>query len=543
MMALPRRVLAAVTRLVGFDLIRFWPLAVAAVVVESWWALGVESELHLRPTSVVAPIGPLVDGTPVLDGVIRLLTVAATALLVQADHLADDRAFWRTRPITPAALAIAKAVTLGLLFVVVPAVIDAARLMAYGAPASAIAFAAAQIAANAGFLILPCWIVALATRTPSRFLAAAGALLAAGYLLFFAAQWIDLLVQQFRDPLDRSRNWSAIVDALADWQRQDRHGWTGGLLLTALGLGLLVSLYGTRRIVFIAALGVVLLVAPHVWPIGTRLGAAEPANATHIGGRLSFPKGLTLPARRWIVPERSRVQVNGPVTVPGLPAHLSAAVTWDRLRIRAGGQTFEATGDPQHHLGVDAVDVARGVVPARHDAGYPNSLFTVRPADALRLLVPAVSVEGNAVVTLTERRVIGTVPLAPGRTFRGNGFLLEILGVNPSRDGTLALIRIARFPSAGSAFRGQLSLFVSDARRATVVNTAAYWGGYTQPASNAVWMWGTARRWVQRFELQVDDNQQPVGPGPVLLLVESRPAGRLLTTMTAHDVPVRERPD
>src|SRR6185436_15634794 len=100
---------------------------------------------------------------------------------------------WRTWPIAPAALAVAKAAVLALLFVLVPAAIDAVRLAAYGAPLSSMLVAAGQIAARAGFVILPAWTLALVTRTPSRFLGAAAALIVAAYLFSLAAAWIDPL--------------------------------------------------------------------------------------------------------------------------------------------------------------------------------------------------------------------------------------------------------------------------------------------------------------------------------------------------------------
>jgi hypothetical protein len=535
----PRSIVTAVARLVWFDLLRWWPVAATAVLLEGWRAADVEAALHFPPPGA-GPVSLFPGGIATLDAILWLLPVATTMLVVQADHPDDDRAFWRTRPIAPAALAVAKIAFLALLFVLVPAAIDAIRLAAYGAPISSMLVATGQIAARAGFVILPAWALALATRTPSRFLGAAGALVVAAYLFALAANWIDPLLDQFRDAPARSRSYPAMLEPLKDWQRNNRHGWTGGLVLTATGLGILVALYATRRTVAAACAGVALVAAPNLWPAADGVSAASPAVGAAIGGRITLPAGLTLPARHWIERERDSVQVSGPVVLPGLPPHLSADITWERMRVGTGAETLDVIGYAQQELGATPTDVVRGGRAAR-DRGL-DWLFKVPPRDALRLLVPRVSIDGEAVVSLTERRVVGAIPLAKGQAVRADGVLLEILEVKTYRDGPVAHVRLARFPSAGSAYDRTLTLFVTDARRGVALPTLTYWGGYREPPSSSVWAWGSSRTWVERFDMQLEGAAALVAqPGAELVLVESRLAGRLRTALRAHDVPMRPR--
>ncbi len=145
--ATPSRSLAASVRdVVGFDLRRL--RAVAALMVALELARAAFVEWGAAPLTIA--IGDGFGGTfgteeiPLLDALLVVATVLATALVVQANLPSDDRAFWRTRPIAPLALALGKLTTLSLLLVVVPSTVNAARLLDYGAPLSAAAAGAVQ---------------------------------------------------------------------------------------------------------------------------------------------------------------------------------------------------------------------------------------------------------------------------------------------------------------------------------------------------------------------------------------------------------------
>src|SRR4029079_7288757 len=112
-------------------------------------------------------------------------------------------------------------------------VIDAGRLLAYGAPVSAVAAATLQIAVLTGFAIVPAWALALLTRTLPIFMGVAAALLIGGFLsmgalLYWWALW----------SAKAGRGFGGIgigigsPTFLLDWQGLQAHGWWAALLTT-----------------------------------------------------------------------------------------------------------------------------------------------------------------------------------------------------------------------------------------------------------------------------------------------------------------------
>ena len=306
----PRSIVTAVARLVWFDVLRWWPLAAMATLFEAWRATGVEAALHLTPPGA-GEVSLFLGGIPTLDAILWLLPVATTMLVIQADHVDDDRAFWRTRPIAPAALAVAKVAFLGLLFVLVPAAIDAVRLAAYGAPLSSMLVSMGQIAARAdrdpaglgrrarhpdavpvsrrgrrarrrGVLLQPGRPMdrSAAPGVPRPVRAQPGLPGDAGAAVGLAAHQPAWLGGRAGADRDRRRDAHRPL-------RDPTHG-RGGMS------------------------GVALVVAPNIWPTADGMSAAPPAIGAAIGGRMTLPAGLSLPARRWIQQERDSVQVSGP---------------------------------------------------------------------------------------------------------------------------------------------------------------------------------------------------------------------------------------
>src|SRR4051812_24787 len=180
----PVSLVRAVLHLCAVDLRRFRWLVGGVAGLELVRAILVEWSLQLAPltTMVDAPPAGADVAIPLLDFGILLTTAIGTGILVQADHPTDDRAFWRTRPIPPVAVALAKVATMALLFVGIPAALNAMRLAASGAPAVAIVAATLQIAVLAGVVCVPAWFVAVLTRTLPLFLGTLFGLMVAGYL-------------------------------------------------------------------------------------------------------------------------------------------------------------------------------------------------------------------------------------------------------------------------------------------------------------------------------------------------------------------------
>ena len=160
----------AVRHLCRFDLARYRVLIAAMVGLELLRAAYVEWTLQLAPIVIGERLTTAAGEVEVymLDLAIWAMTWVVTAVVVQSDHPSDDRAFWRTRPLAPHAVALAKVALLGLVFVGVPALINSGRLAAYGAPLSAHVAATIQIAVTAGGAIVPAWALAIATRTLPR---------------------------------------------------------------------------------------------------------------------------------------------------------------------------------------------------------------------------------------------------------------------------------------------------------------------------------------------------------------------------------------
>ena len=177
---------AGVGQLIRFDLRRFHAVLALFAALEIARAAFAEWFLHRAALELDGRFGG--DGghgeLAVLDAALWLATVIATAMVVQADHPADDRAFWRTRPVAPLELATGKLVLLAGLFVALPAIVNAVRLLAYGAPIASVAASAAQFAVLAGATVLPAWGLAIATRTLPAFLAACAGLVIALFLAF-----------------------------------------------------------------------------------------------------------------------------------------------------------------------------------------------------------------------------------------------------------------------------------------------------------------------------------------------------------------------
>ena len=224
-LSLPRMIL----HLCRFDLRRFRVLIAVLVGVEVLRGIYVEWSLHLAPLE--SPLSFRVDvgeaGTTLLDPFLALGFIVATAIIVQADHPSDDRAFWRSRPIPGHTLALAKLALFAVLFVVVPAAINTVRLLAYGAPAASVFAAIVQLGWSAS-AIVPIWALAILTRTLPRFLLA-GAGLTIGVVLV-----MNLIANLFVGG-------PGTTGFGVEWAGETGHGWAGDLAFTVGGLYLLFA--------------------------------------------------------------------------------------------------------------------------------------------------------------------------------------------------------------------------------------------------------------------------------------------------------------
>jgi hypothetical protein len=532
-----RPLAASVRDLVSFDLRRFRLLALLVVAFELGRAGFAEWALRLQPVV----IGDGFNGTfgteeiGLIDALLAVVTVVATALIVQADLPSDDRAFWRTHPIAPLALALSKMATLGLLFVLLPSVVNAIRLLAAGAPVTAMAASALQIAVQAGAVVVPAWALALATRTLPRMLGAAVALLAVGALAIGALNfWLSLA----QIGLPGMANGLRVVTT--DWQGRSGHGWWAAAAMTAGGLAILAGHYWHRRRVVTIAATLALLATSALSVTGEPSTPAAPELARLVSGRLGLGafrltgEPVLDPRRRSAPPAPARLDVL--FTLPPLPRDVSAILVTRRNRL-VGRQSVPVSGGWQCCFGPGAIGV---VAPATSPAPItlrPAQGFTITAADLSTLHDATVSLQGEAEVRLQRHQLVADVPLRAGSTVEAAGQRIEVLATHAQRSALL--VRYMAMPSL--ARRGSaLSLFVGNAARTQIATSVPGWGAAGQPIAALAWQRDrfSGRNWAGRFHILLDIGPA-IGPDAHLYVVETRDAGTVRMPLAIDGIPLQ----
>jgi hypothetical protein len=522
-----------ILHLCRFDLRRFRVLVAVLVGLEVLRAMYVEWALHLAP--IDGPTGLRVDagdaGMTLLDPVVGLGAILLTAIIVQADHPSDDRAFWRARPIPGHVLALAKAALFALVLVVVPVATNTVRLLAYGAPLASVFAATVQIA-SVFSMIIPIWALAIATRTLPRFLVAVCGLVIGLVVLI---NLINSLVDVRTGAMMMSTGFSI------DWPGETRLGWGPAFAVALAALAVLVAHYRHRRAALSLAAGLVLTAAPMVLPVRTRTTPAPPALAALVAGRLSLPSGLTLPPQSSIDSMRLSgarfpLPLQGDVVTPALPVDVSAGIALNYPRLTVAGRTLTLLGSRQCCRGLGAIGVASrtAVTPTARVA----ESFGFVPVDEIeRLRARHVDVRSDAAVTFVHHRLIAELPLRPGTAFRTERHLVEIVALDPQR--SMVVLRVARFPSLTPGMGPQLSFFEADATRQHVATLSGVFRRSALEVGDGGEDWAQGEKWSGRFKLLI----QRLGPRPVdprLLIVESRRIGEAAMILSATDVPVHE---
>jgi hypothetical protein len=518
----------SVAHLVRFDLRRARLLAVLMVGLEIARAAFAEWTLHFAPVAIAArAFGAFgAEAVEFFDPILVVATALTTAVIVQADLPTDDRAFWRTRPIAPLALAVSKLMVFALLFVAVPAVINAARLTAYGAPPSAAAAASFQILIDAGATVSLSWALALATRTLPRFIAAAAAALVGGFLALGAVvYWMaggGQGVGTVGFGLEGSQTDGSLVNAA----------------FTVLAFAILVVHYRMRRWRVAVTAGIVLVAASMLVPANRTAPAASPDLVRLVEGRLSLPATIEVPPS-WQQQSGAGwpVFMMGRIEMPPLPADVSAAVSLQETQVIVDGRRISVRGTGQCCGGRGPIGVvAPSAAAAASRPGADGVAFGL-PAQ----LVPEVTgrriaVEAVADVTFARHRLAGEIPLRPGAAFRTPRYLLEVVGLE--HRPAFMLIRFVRFPRFGSGGTEGLSLFVADPSYADLITTTSDWRIAPSNAASGVHEWARGRTWAGRSHILLSGVEAPRADAR-LLIVETWPAGVVHTTLSAPDVEVR----
>lgn len=518
-----------VWRLVRFDLRRFRWLAVLIVAVEIARAAFVEWAMHLVP----AVIGERFGGTfgtqelTLVDAAASLAAVLVMVVLVQADLPADDRAFWRTRPIPPAGLALAKLATAVLLFVAVPVAVNTSRLIAYGASMEAAGAATLQLAVDAGHILLPVWALAVVTRTLPRFCAIAVGLVIGSFMVLSATlYWTEIWW---------GRGGALVATGargfVADWQRLYVHGWWFAAGMSAVATSIVCSHYTHRRVGRSTAAVAALLVVS--WLLPERHGAPAPAILAGFGSTLRID-GVELPSTRAIEARRSPfpVGVRVALTASGLPADIAAEVRLQRPSF-GGLRVVEAGDRVSCCLGNRPEAVVRPAPPvAEHQAIDASLDVAARDLDALRQ--PSISVDAGVELRFVRHRWIGTLPLRSGAAFRSGRQLIEILAYEPGR--RTILVRYTRLPSL-EAPTSEWWVFAGPETRTRLSPAWQGWSRTTASRGFAMpYDWARGRSWVGRFDVVLGDGHALAGE-PRLYVVESSPAGVTRHRLTAKGVP------
>jgi hypothetical protein len=544
MAAAARDWLLDVALLVMFDLRRHRGTAALLVTMEIV-RLGL-AEASVRTASVHGiPVRDGVElagtlwrgGIGVYDTVLWFASLLAMATLVQADHPADDRAFWRTRPIAPATLAAGKLAAIGLLCVAVPALVNAGRLAAYGAPLASIGASVVQVAVLAGFTLLPAWPVALATRTVPRFFAGTILVLVAAFYLALAFGYPPYT----HHPIHGGFRHGMPLPVF-DWRRHDLLGWWTSLAFAGAGAALVIAHYAMRRAWVSVPAGAALLATMIAWPTGWTPAPAPPELTGLIDGRLRLDAIGGIPAGRLAEYPDHPVPVYGPVGLPWLPPGVSARLALGPTTIQAGTRRIVATGRTQCCRGNGPMTLhPPGQSPLRN--GFPyvfnDHLFVVDRADVPVLAEPRLGVRAPVTLDLTRHVTAGSLSLQPGASLRTGRYLVEVIA--PSSD-RVVVVRLARFPTLGNTDDPQVWLLWTDARGLAEYAGSEWWGtdgdwreGFERPG------WANGRTWVDRFAFRVGWGKTPPAR---LVVVEARDAGRMTTTLVAPDVIVTppERP-
>jgi hypothetical protein len=517
----------SVAHFVRFDVRRFRLFAALIVGLELAYAAFVEWSLHLAPVTMSGDgrgaFGT--GGSGFLGFFLAVATMLATAAIVQGDLPSDDRAFWRTRPIAPLGLAASKLVTFGLLFVALPAAINAGRLAAYGAPSSAMAAAALQIFVEAGMLVAFSWPLALATRTLPRFLAGLGAIVVGGYV---------------------------ALAALAYWLMAGRAGIGFGADFTGVELGvgtatavtliafaILLVHYRLRRRVVTLTATLVLFALVALLPDDRTAPAAPPALAQLVADRLRLPDGIGVPPS-WSAQGAAGwpAYLSGRIELPPMPAATSAGVVLRETSVVLNGRRIPVRGTSQccSGRGPIAAITPSAVMPATPAAAETPILFGLTAEFVPEILGRRITIQSEADVTFGRHVLVAAIPLRPGASFRTDRYLLEFLGYEPTR--RFVSIRLARFPRFGSADTEGLSLFLADPARTRVIATTPAWRVAPATAASGTRAWAQGRTWSGRFEVLLTGIMAPPA-GAQLLIVETWPDGVAHTTLSAADVEVR----
>ena len=221
----------------------------------------------------------------------------------------------------------------------------------------------------------------------------------------------------------------------------------------------------------------------------------------------------------------------GRLALPGLPAEVSAGIAVDCVRVLVDGRDVAVNGLQQCCLGTVGPIGAASATPTTpaSNEGWSDELAVVRASALSDLQTKPVTLDAEATIVFMRHRLAAAIPFTPGASFRGEGYVVDVLSLSDRRSPSDSNWRRAPARDAVSAAqRGgqpQLSFFEADPSRTIVNHATSPYSVQPQSFRAEVYEWAQARHWAMRFH-SIVLRAQDVGPDPRLLIVESRPRAK-----------------
>ena len=463
------------------DWSRLWPGLVALLGLVVLRTAAVELSM-VPPADDPGRAMLLANAEPLLLMIEVAATVVAVATVVHRDPLVGRRAFWLTRPIPPRTLLLAKALVFSPL-VLVPLLLNAARLMAYGAEVPAVVASSLQLALSRAAWIGVTWLIAAVTASTM------------GFILTGFAIWVTFVVYSVA-AYNFSQNFSGgpppIIVALPILPGStNSSSWISLTAATAASAAILAWQYRARRRgAAIALLALTLFaLANGGLLIPQRLTRARepepPAWSSALDVRLAGHRvSAESIARR--EPGRQATYFAGRLDVIGLPAEYTATVVPRTSRVSSDGVRVDGRGQPktseppQRRLDLALANASLGgAQQARptYSPGLGDTYVQVNDAHRLRpFLNRVVRIDAELEIWLTRHHLFATLPLRAGAAVRHGGALFEITHIRREGHQVVARIRHAAFPAFGRAPSPEIHLAVYE-------SIERVWTSISQPRS------------------------------------------------------------
>jgi hypothetical protein len=553
--------------------IALWVLVAAATVAMQHWA-------------VLLPIGtPGADAIGMASWLVwlsgLLLSCALVPLVIQLHPAVGSAAFWMTRPIAPRLMVLSKLVTVVVLFIMVPVLVEQIQMAVQRMPVGDMARVALQTALLRGLLLAALTVAAVLTPSLGRF-----ALLCGGVLFAFAMLPVVVMLLEAWWPPRESYEFAALVAGASSfvipWPPTDYTASMVAMTVLAIGgaVGAAVQ-YERRRVrdslIVVAAVLAVAIGAATWWPVSfLRASAPTPEWAAHASAaqfsvdsgatRLERPAGWFLEQPRWIarIPARMSAAPAGWLATP--------RIVRGELSVDGGAQFSSGSAGDLSSLpdfdGRNPIDTSlQAVLNVRRLS--PGGEMEVRPEPSgivLHLPAGAVSEKerrsgmftGDVRVDITKVDVAGTVALKRGAAHQEGAYRLVVDDVREMGSGILLRTRETAVATLlDRRPRPMYSLFLRNAARSEAVRGPGHYGavshsGFPLFSGVSVSMAGPGGFSYRAQDVFFDGRTKPNAASPLdrqwlseaeLVIVRATYNGSIPRTLEIREFPLTVNPD